>query len=194
MRSAECEIPNDSEAGEPKGAWLISLSFWLCLLAAAGLYGSVSLAPKLLTYLTLRHQYDTNQVQLVKLQGQVHYLSKVGKALENEPDFAAELARVDFDAARPGEERIPVGRTLSLDARTEPDQPLRAVTLPWYTPLVRVLTDHRRLRTAALAAAILLALFAFTFLHDSQTRQIHTATETLRCGLRRFAHRYRKSP
>ena len=193
MRSAECKVRKDHEAGEPERAWLVSLSFWLCLLTAAGMYASVSLAPKFLTYLTLRHQHATNRVELVRLQRQVHYLSKVGEALENEPDFAAELARIDFDAARPGDERIPVDRTLSLDARAEPDQELPAVTLPWYTPLVELLAGHRRLRTVTLVAAALLTLFAFTFLHDSQARQIHTTTETLRSSLRCFARRYRKS-
>jgi len=193
VRNAECGVRTDNDPGESEHAWLISLSFWLCLLFAAGLYASASLAPKFLTYLTLRHQCSTNQVRLVTLERQVRYLSKVGDALETEADFAAELARVDFDAARPGDERIPVDRTLNLDARTEPNQALPAVTLPWYTPLVKLLAGGRCVRAATLTAAALLTLFAFTFLHDSQAQQIRAATDTLHSSLRRFVDRYRKS-
>ena len=56
--------------------------------------------------------------------------------------------------------------------------------------MVRVLAETRRLRAIMLAAAALLTLFAFTFLHESQAGPLRTATGTLRGGFRRFADRW----
>jgi hypothetical protein len=106
------------QTDEPRHGWILSLAFWLCLLLAGGLYAAVALSPKILAHLHLKQKFYENQIRLVTLERQVQYLGKVVVALENEPDFAAELLRVDFDASRPGDERIAVDRSLSLGAPT----------------------------------------------------------------------------
>jgi hypothetical protein len=173
-------------------AWIVSPAFWLCLVLAAVLYATVALAPKLLTHLLLKHEYYAHQVRLVTLERKAQYLGKVVHALEHDPDFAAELARIDFAAARPGDERIPVDPSLSLEARTEPALSTSAAKLPWYTPLVRRLATERRLRTATLAFAALLLVAAFTFLNETPCRPADGAPNNSPGPLRRFLDRYRK--
>src|SRR5262245_13427599 len=96
--------------------WLASLLFWGCLLVAVSLYGVVVLSPKVIAFLELDQEYRVNQARLVRMERQVEYFDKVAGALEKDPAFAAELARIEFDAAKPGETRIAVDKGLSLQA------------------------------------------------------------------------------
>ena len=116
--------------------WIISLTFWTCLLVATLLYAVVALAPKYLVYLRLKDAHFANQVRLVNLEQQNGYLQKVVYALEDEPRFQAELARYDFDAAKPDEERIAVEGALALDRLTAPAFVVPDETLPPYLPIV----------------------------------------------------------
>lgn len=146
---------------------MTSLLFWLCLVLAASMYGGVALAPKLLSWLTLKQEHYTHQVRLVELERKVKYLGRVVDAMENDAEFAAQLARVDFDAARPGDERIAVDPMLSLDARERPAAtPVLPRTASLLAPLLRQVTDRPELRRALLTIAAALILFAFTFLQE----------------------------
>ena len=166
MSHHEPDEPTPPTAGAAQG-WVTSLLFWLCLVLAATMYGVVALAPKLLSWLTLKQEHYTHQVRLVELERKVKYLGRVVDAMENDADFAAQLARVNFDAARPGDERIAVDPMLSLDAR---DRPTAAPALPrtasLLVPLLRQVTDRPDLRRALLTIAAALILFAFTFLQE----------------------------
>jgi cell division protein FtsB len=93
----------------------VSLSFWLALLTAAGLFAAVSLAPKLAAYLDVRDEHRAGQLRLLALERQQAELERVIDALKHDPQFAAELARLQFDAVRPGEEILPVDPSLSLN-------------------------------------------------------------------------------
>ncbi len=164
------------------------------LLCAAGLYASVALAPKLLMYLTLKNQYYGTQVRLVSLEQEVSDLHKVVEALENEPDFAAQLARVDFDAARPGDERISVDSNLTLDSRmNDASVAIPVSTLPWYGPFLKVLAQNGKLRTLIMVLSAGLIIVAFTFVHESQADQLRTSAGTVRGGFGWLANRYWKS-
>lgn len=191
--SDESAHPNAAEPG-----WLVSLLFWLALLVAAVLYGAVALAPKYLAYLESRHAFHGNQIRLIALQQNERYLEKTVAALENDPDFAAELARVDFNATRPGEEKIPVDPHLSLDARAEPELSITNPRLPWYAPLVTLIAENERLRRNLLIAAAAVVLLAFTFLHESEAPRIRSAARVVQGGasaafapMRWLAARYR---
>jgi hypothetical protein len=149
--------------------WIASLAFWLCLVVAAGLFASVTLAPRLAAHVELKKEYQANQVELVGMENRMQYLEKVAEALKNDPEFAAEVARIDFDAARPGDERIAVDKTLSLSApRYELGNVPDAEAPPWYGPAVQVLARSAALRPLTLIVAGALVLVAFTFLHDGQ--------------------------
>ena len=167
-------------AAEP--GWIVSLLFWLALLTAAVLYAAVALAPKYLAHLESRRAFRANQTRLVALQQNERYLQRTVAALESDPQFAAELARVDFNALRPGEEKIPVDSHLSLDARAEPELRVTNPRLPWYAPLVTVAAENERLRRNLLIAAALVVLLAFTFLHESEAPRIRSAARRVQGG------------
>lgn len=176
---------------ETQRDWVIPLAFWVCLLAAFLLYSAVALAPKLSTYLELRSVYRTNRARMVALQRQIDYLNRVVHALETDPAFAAELARFDFNAVRPGDERIPVGGRLVLDARNpQPAVPAPREALPWYEPPVRLLARDGPLRKTAIVVACLITVLAFTFLHDSQAGPLQAASRGAHHWLGRLKTRY----
>jgi cell division protein FtsB len=148
------------------GTWPVSVAFWLCLFAAGSAYAGVALAPKLVAYLELRHQYVAGQTALVELERRNLHLERVTAALESDPQFAAELSRVNLDAARPGEERIAVDPSFHLEARPT-DAPAESVEPAWYLPHVRRLAGDAKLRQRALIAAGVVVVLAFALLHDA---------------------------
>ena len=178
-------------SAESKHSWLISLAFWLCLLTAALLYASVMLAPKLLTNFSLRGQHYGNQVRLVSDEQQQRYLEKVVAALESDPEFAEELARVDFDAVRPGDERIPASEAVNWELLPESASARSAVRDPWYLPSMRILAGHQSLRWSMLSVAALLIVLAFAYLHEGQSRRLGAAAGAAQSLLRGLADRYR---
>lgn len=183
-----------SDCGEASSsAFFVSLSFWLTLLCAAVLYAGVALSPRLLAHIELQRRFYESQVRLVQLERQAEQLARVVQALHTEPDFAAELARVDFDAVRPGEEHIPVEPELALDTRTSAaPSPLPAATLPWYAPLVKQPAENHQLRNALLVAAAVLVLFGFTCLHESHADQLRLGAGLIRSGAVAVIRRYRR--
>lgn len=148
--------------------WLASLLFWGCLLVAVSLYGVVVLSPKVIAFLELDQEYRTNQARLVRMERQVEYFDKVAGALEKDPAFAAELARIEFDASKPGEERIAVDKRLSLQAPKPANQVIDDVDpIPWYVPTLKTLVENEDHRNLFLAGAVTLVIFAFTFLQET---------------------------
>ena len=171
--------------------WTISVAFWLSLLLAATLYAVVALSPNLSRYLRLQNDHFTNQVRLVQLERRIDYLQKVALALEQEPEFAAELARVEFDAVDPGDYRIPLQNGLCLDGWVDAETaepPVRS--LPWFTPLVDMWAHRVGVRRATLTIAALLTLVAFTFFQESQQPLLRQFTHSAQTHWRRIWTRY----
>src|SRR4051794_36625698 len=106
-------MPNPTPQSESQASWFGSFVGWFCLFAAAGCYGVVHLSPRLLTMVKLQHESDVNQLRLVSLEDQLQGLGRMAQALEDDPDFAAAMARSEFTADRPGEQRIAVDPHLS---------------------------------------------------------------------------------
>jgi len=181
-------------------ALLASIAFWLTLFTAAGLYALVALSPKITECFQQQARWRKNQEKLVRLERKVQYLKQVERALESDPEFAAELARVDLDAAEPGDERIPVERRLTLDAeRSDAAQPSSETSPPWYVAIFHTFSERDALRRWTLVAAAVLVLFAFTFLHEPQSprfrRAVGAAKATgagLGSAFRWIARRYAK--
>lgn len=154
--------------GETASGVAMSLIFWLCLLVAAGLFGLVSLAPKFSVYLHLRSQFDNNQRKLVALEEQAEQLGRVVHAIQNDPDFVAELTRIEFDAIGPDEEVIPVDEELQFDAaKVQTAVPELNVRPEWYEPYVLYLASNGNIRLVLLGAAAVLVIFSFTLLPPS---------------------------
>ncbi len=138
------------------------------MIVSAVLFGVVSLSPKLLAYLQLRSQFDMNQRKLVALETQADQLQRVIDAMQHDKEFAAELIRIEFDAARPDEEIIPVDPPLKRDARVvETSLPEITTEHVWYEPVVKNLASDSKLRTSLLGAAAMLVVAAFTLLQPA---------------------------
>ncbi len=148
--------------------WISSLLFWSQLLLAVALYAAVSLAPKLLVYVDLQNDFVKTQSQLVYLEQQVDELKKVVETLERDPRMIQELARIDLDAARPGEERIALSPDLKVQSRiTQQRVHAPEVTRAWYMPLLTTFAQNHQLRTSCLCVAAALVLISFTFFQPS---------------------------
>lgn len=173
--------------------WVVSLLFWTQLLIAAVLYGAVALAPKVNTLLDLSADSQSLNSQLVDLEKQVTDMKKVTEALEHDPRVLEELARLNLDVTRPGEESIPVGSELMLQnemtrARTLPHEFER----PWYVSVVHAFATNHALRNSLLFAAAVLVLISFTFFHASQAAQFSTGLKSVREGASWMSSRYRR--
>jgi cell division protein FtsB len=149
----------------------VSLLFWLCLGVAIGLYAACALAPRIVVWAGLQAQSARNQAELVNLERQAQQLARVTHALERDPSFAAEVARVELDAARPGGTQIPLPPSLGFDPRAA--RTAEVVAEPperWYFPAARLVSADRVLRWKLLGIAAGLLLFAFVFLQGDLSR------------------------
>lgn len=148
--------------------------FWLLLLTAAAAYAGVALAPKVVRWQRWQQTYVTQRYALVEQEQQFEALQRMVHALDQDPQFVAELARLELDATAAGEEVIPVDDSLMHDPRTlaitAPLRPRPITPGPW-EPWLLVLATHEGLRTGLLCAAATLTIAAFTFLHDGSETQ-----------------------
>lgn len=132
----------------------------------------------------LQHEYNTNQLRLVSLEGQLQDLGKMADALETDREFTRELARVDFPADQPGVQRIDVEPHLAQDPRAfnlklEVPDP----GWPWYTSPLKSIVENRSLNTTFLVCAAFFAMLAFIPLHFQIVRVIGGQTVTYTTGV-----------
>lgn len=153
-------------------AWwggVTSTLFWLVLLTAAGLYAAVALAPKIIQWQRWQQVYVTQRYQLLEQEDQLDALQRMVDALDQDPQFVAELVRLELDATTAGEEVIPVDDSLTHDPRITSKagaQSLPPMPADPWEPWLLVLATQRSLRSGLLFAAATLVIAAFTFLHD----------------------------
>jgi hypothetical protein len=165
MRTSIAKSSLEASSPETLAGVAISLVFWVCLLLSAVLFAAAALSPKLAAYMQLRDQYETNQFELVTLERQAGQLQRVINAIRSDKNFAAEMTRIELDAARPEEEVIPVEGDLKLDAKTmRQDDLYRDAEFVWYQPIVQILAGDSNLRMGVLATAGLLLVVSFTML------------------------------
>lgn len=156
-------------------AGLSSLAFWMCLFAAAGLYGVVALSSKWCAHCALDAEHESNQWRLVTLEQQIGRMRQVIAAQQEDPAFVREQAQSDFALARPDELRIPVESHLMLQIGPgQPDVPGHSVSLPRYYPYIRSIARSREIGDGMLASAAALVIGAFTLL------PVQRLTETAR--------------
>lgn len=155
----------------PGAGWggLSSMLFWLVLLVAAALYASVSLAPKILIWQRWQDFYVDQRFQLVEREDQLAALERMVAALEDDPQFVTELARLEIDAPSADAESLRMNAELSHDPRELPTStsiPRAIETTTSWQPWLQVLATQASLRNGLLTAAAILVITAFTFLHD----------------------------
>lgn len=191
-RSSHSQSASESHHEISLLQWFASFLFWGQLLVAGGLYASVAMAPKLLTYVELDNEYVTGQTELVRLERQVFELRKITEALETDRSLLEELARIDLDASRPGEKLIPLQDNLTLQSRiTRPFTPAVQSTEQWYSPFLSAFAVNYQLRTTSLLVAAVLVLVAFTFFQPSQADRFSSGWNSCREGTSTLLARYR---
>jgi hypothetical protein len=172
--------------------WFVSFLFWGQLLVAGVLYGSVAMAPKLSTYVELDDEYVTGQTGLVQLERQVFELRKITESLEQDPGLLEELARINLDATRPGEEQIPLQDNLTLQSRNTGQYSTTAhSTEQWYSPFLTAFATDHQLRTMSLFFAAGLVLVAFTFFQPAQAERFSSGWKNVRDRSATMVARYR---
>lgn len=141
-----------------------SVAFWLCLFVAAAMFAGVVLSPKLLIGQRLTGKHRHLQRRVTELEHTNGSLERVVTAFRNDPEFAAEVARLDFDAAQPGEQRLAVepprafADPPALDpAAADPPKPI------WWCSTLDVLATDQRMRNLTLITAAGLVIVAFGF-------------------------------
>lgn len=191
----------------PGSQTAISFAFWLAILAAGGLFAGVALSPKLVVWFEYRDRRRANQERLVAMERNVNHLERVAEALERDPEYAAELARVELQASRRGEERIPVPAELALKpgavrgegsgrnaARAASATPSDAFAVQ-SRPVLQRLSGDEALRRWMLISAAGIVLLSFTFLHAPKPQTDDEPDEsrgnTVTRSLRRLVKRYR---
>jgi hypothetical protein len=122
-------------------------------------------------------------------------LGHMAQALEDDPDFAAAMARVEFSADRPGEQRIALEPHLTQEPHAlAPQLDVIEPPWPWYTGLLKLVVEHDRVNSGCLLAAAGLMLFAFIPLHGTSVTVIGGRTVTYTTGLLGFLkNRYYRS-
>lgn len=177
-------MPPPNVQSESQASWLSSVVGWVCLFLAAGCYATVHISPRLLTMVKLQHEFDTNQLRLVSLEEQLQGLTRIAQALEHDPEFAAAMARSEFTADRPGEQRIAVEPHLTQQPNDlAPQLEVVEPPWPWYTPFLKTVVEYRPLNNGLLFASALLMLFAFIPLHGTTVTTIGGRTVTYTTGL-----------
>jgi cell division protein FtsB len=171
--------------------WIVSLLFWGQMIVAASLYGVVALAPKLTAFVELENEHLKTQTQLVSLENHIHELEKVVVSLQDDPRTIEELARLDLDASRPDETRIPLDEGVTLQTRLGRSTHVPEVGRAWYQPLLRAFSENTSLRVTSLAVAAALVVISFTFFHPSQARSFHSGWWNLRAWFAACVGRYR---
>lgn len=186
------------EVSGPSDGWGTAFAFWGTLLAAGMLFAAVSFAPKLKRLADLDAEYAANQLRLVEMERQAIGLEKVVEALEHDPAFAAELARLEFAAGRSGEERITVPEELRLGAGdgSRATKPVMPTGGRWAVPpaLLGPAATHGGVRATLLAAAAALVLVAFLLLNERQAATVRAVVQKTRAAARTLTARYRTAP
>ena len=187
---------SQSFESEPQQGVVFTVWSWLCLFAAAGVLAVLHLSPKLVTYAELEQRCQTNQQRLVSLEQQVERLRLEAEALLRDPEFAAALARVDFQKLRPGEQRIPVDPHLSQQVRAAgPDLAVTPPPFPAWYPYARQVVQQPAWSSLLQLVGIGLVLCAFVPIRG--TVLLHGPLGTVRraAGIIGFLRdRYRTGP
>ena len=160
-------------APETISGLIVSLLFWVSLLSAAFLFAAVSLSPKMLETMRLQDDYDATQFRLVQVEQQNEQLQRVVDAIRQDPDFATEMTRIEFDAVRKGEEIIPVDPELRLSPRDLTQMRTPAlIPRAWYRPFLVPFAENDSFRLSLLGTAAVLVIVSFTWMQPSTARQI----------------------
>jgi len=183
--SPPSEVPSSA-------VWAVSLAFWITLLVASLMYGSVALAPRLFAWMQIRHDFINNAHQLQALEAEVDYLERVREALKSDPAFVRRLASAAIAEDVGDGEVIPVSGTLIFGSEDQLQQRLPEIEEPIGAEVVHRLASDRGLRSGLLASATLLVVFGFTVLNGTGGWFVRTVIQVSKAAVRLPLARYRR--
>ena len=188
-------LPDDSPPSETHSSavWAVSLAFWITLLIAALMYGCVALAPRLFSWIEIRHDYLTNAHQLQALESEVDYLERVRDALESDPEFVRRMAAASIAEDVGEAEVIPVSGTLIFGSEDQLQKRMPEIEEPVGALLVQKFATDRQLRHGLLLSASLMVVFAFTVLNGTGGRFVSLVAWLAISAVRLPLARYRRA-
>ncbi len=163
-------IPPTTDGYNSSTVRAVSLAFWITLLIAALIYGSVALAPRLFAWIQIRHDFLTNAHQLQALETEIDYLERVRAALKSDPQFVRRMAAASIADDIGEANMIPVSGTLIFGSEDQLQHRMPEIQVPMGTAMVRRFASDRQLRTVLLTSVSLLVVFAFTVLNGTGGR------------------------
>ncbi len=175
------------------GSLLMSVCFWLALLASALMYAAVSVSPKLADWITVRQQYLSNAVRLKELEDEVDYLERVSAALKSDSEFAKRLVRANQGSGSGDSEFVPVSQDLLFGGGAKVKREVPQVVQPVMANLVFHLASNQTHRNWLLMAATGLTMTAFTLLNDAGVGTVRAVLATLATLLAATTARYRRA-
>lgn len=188
-------VANRSSETTPAKVWTVSLAFWMTLLIAALMYGSVALAPRLYAWIDIRHGFIQNAHQLKTLETEVDYLERVRDALESDPEFVRRMADASIAEDAGDEELIPVSGELLFGSEDQLKERMSEIDATPGTTLALRLAVDRTLRGVLLVCAGLLVIFAFTVLNGTGGRFVALVRQLVVAAIRLpFARYFRTAP
>lgn len=144
-----------------------SISFWLSLGVALGLYGLAILSPKLASREQLLFTSHAQQIQLVREEQKLTRLQLVTASLQQDSRFVDKLLQKDRNSRQNGEEIIPVEGNL-VYRETDSDRGDSALAAirnpPWYAPVISMIGESSDIRGVLLLSSVVLILLSFGFL------------------------------
>jgi hypothetical protein len=173
-------VSTNTQPPETVSGLVVSLLFWLSLVAATLMFAAVGLSPKVLERLRLTEQYEASQLRLVQTELQNDQLERVLDAIRRDKEFAAEMTRIEFDAMRKDEEIIPVDPALRLSPRElAATRSSAVIPAAWYRPLLVPFAENDLLRRNLLIAAAITVVVSFTWLQPNRSRQASAPTRSV---------------
>ncbi len=157
------------------------------------MYASVALAPRLFSWIEIRHDFITNAHQLQALETEIDYLERVRDALESDPEFVRQMAAASIAEDIGETDMIPVSGTLIFGSEEQLQDRMPEIQVPMGTTVVRRFASDRQLRSLLLACVCLMVIFAFTVLNGTGGRFISLATQLTVAVVRWPVARYCRS-
>lgn len=173
------------------GSLLVSVSFWLVLLVAAGMYAAVALSPKLAGWINAHEQYANNAARLAALEDEADYLDRLTAALKRDPAFAVQL--VDAAQGQSARDTHIAGFTGDAVPFEPPpnSQVVQSAIQPQLAELVFHLSSHEQHRTWLLIGSCSLTLLAFSLLNEAGAGLILSMLAMITSMVRSTVGRYR---
>lgn len=186
-----------AESIDREGNWGASLVSWAGLAVAGMLFATATLTPRLADLQELKNRYAECQQRLVSLDEQSEELARVCEALQSDPQFLSELAKLELSGVRKGTETIAVPLDLQLGEGNAANETGTAAStgaanhfaLRW----IALLAAHPRTRAALFTFAAGIGLVSLVGIRREQMNRAKSLAGNVRRGFDRLTARYRRA-